>query len=420
MTVSEVVVVLDEADRGEPIDVGILRRERRGATDVVRFSYSTTWLDGVPDAFPIDPELPLYPGDQFPGKPRELFGTFRDTSPDRWGRVLMERREALEARTERRKPRRLGEWDFLLGVSDATRMGGLRLREREGEQRYLDDRVLGVPPAASLRELEAIAMAVDAPDSDMQPEYATWLRQLVAPGSSLGGGRPKATFLAEDGSLWIAKFPGRQDRIDVGAWEFLAHELARRAKISVPDALHMQFGSEHHTFAVKRFDREENGRRLYASAMTLLLGDDRETASYLEIAQALQDHGDPETIATDLAELYRRVVFNVIVGNRDDHLRNHGFLRGSRGWRLAPAFDVNPNPDKADHALALDESSNPPSVASVRKTRDLYRLSAAAASRIERQVQSAVQDWQTIARKIGITRREIERLETVIDPSIDV
>ena len=160
-------------------------------------------------------------------------------------------------------------------------------------------------------------------------------------------------------------------------------------------------------------------RRLYASATTLLARDDGDAASYVEIAQALQDNGDPETIASDLAELYRRIVFNVLVGNRDDHLRNHGFLRGSGGWRLAPAFDVNPNPDRAEHALALDEFSGSPSIAAVRKTRELYRLSNADARRIEGEVRDAFEEWQLLAGSIGIPRREIQRLETVIDPSFD-
>jgi serine/threonine-protein kinase HipA len=419
MTVAEVMVVLDDARLNAPVDVGLLSRERRGTVEVIRFAYSEAWLEEVPEAFPIDPELPLYAGDQFPRGTRELFGVFRDTSPDRWGRVLMERREALEARTDERKPRRLGEWAFLLGVSDATRMGALRLRERGSEQRFVDYRALGAPPAARLRELEAIARAIDAPDSEERPEYAAWLRQLVAPGSSLGGARPKATFAAPDGTLWIAKFPGRQDRFDVGAWEFLAHELARSAGISVPDARLMELGSEHHTFAVRRFDREGDRRRLYASAMTLLLRDDGDAASYVEIAQALQDNGEPETIASDLEQLYRRVIFNVLIGNRDDHLRNHGFLRGRRGWRLAPAFDLNPNPYRDEHALALDESSASPSLSAVRKTHDFYRLSSAAAPRIEQQVRAALDDWPRIARSIGIRGREIERLEAVIDPSMD-
>jgi serine/threonine-protein kinase HipA len=313
----------------------------------------------------------------------------------------------------------LGEWDFLLGVSDAARMGALRLRNLDGERRFLDDRMLDVPPAARLRELEAIAASIDAPESEDRPEYARWLDQLFAPGSSLGGARPKATFLEVDGTPWIAKFPGREDRFDVGLWEYLAHELARRAGITVPDARSLSLGSEHHTFAVRRFDREAGRRRSYASAMTLLLRSDGDAASYLDIAQALQDHGDPERIAADLAELYRRIVFNVLVGNRDDHLRNHGFLRANAGWTIAPAFDMNPNPDKDEHALLLDEASGAPSIAAVRETREFYRLSAQRALQIENEVRAAFEDWPALARALGVQRREIARLSTVIEPALD-
>jgi serine/threonine-protein kinase HipA len=418
MTAQQAVVVLDDVRLDTPVEVGLLSHDRAGGGEVVRFSYSQAWLDAA-HSFPLDPELALYPGAQFPGGARRLFGIFRDSTPDRWGRVLMERREALEATAGKRKPRRLDEWEFLLGVSDATRMGALRLRETGGDRRFLDHRVLGVPPAARLRELEAIARALDEPGGEDRAEYAAWLQQLVAPGSSLGGGRPKATFTENDGTLWIAKFPGRQDRFDVGTWEFLAHQLAVRARITVPPARQMKLGSDHHTFAVRRFDREGHRRRLYASATTLLMRDDGDAASYLDIAQAIQDNGDPATIVSDLAELYRRVIFNVLVGNRDDHLRNHGFLRGPGGWRLSPAFDVNPNPDHDQHALALDESSAMPSVDAVRRTRDLYRLSPTAASRIEKQVRKAFEGWQALADSIGIHRREIQRLEAIIDPAID-
>jgi serine/threonine-protein kinase HipA len=171
---------------------------------------------------------------------------------------------------------------------------------------------------------------------------------------------------------------------------------------------------------VKRFDREGGRRRLYASAATLLGRDDGDTASYLDLAQALQDQGDPDAIASDLAELYRRVLFNVLVGNRDDHIRNHGFLRTRGGWRLSPAFDVNPNPDKSDHALLLDGSSASPSIDIVRQTREFYRLSSVQASRIEKEVRRALGDWQSIARSIGIPRLEIQQLESVIDPEVDV
>lgn len=416
---SEVVldVVLDDAVLGASRHVGVLGAERRGSAEVIRFAYSEAWLSGAADAFAIDPELPLVPGDTFASAERGLFGVLRDTAPDRWGRVLMERREALEAGGEGRKVRRLTEWDFLVGVSDAARIGALRLRSRGAEPTFVDARELGVPPAARLRELEAAALALDAPDSEQEPEHETWLRQLLAPGSSLGGARPKATFSETDGTLWIAKFPGRQDRYDVGAWEYLAHQLASAAKVHVPSARALRLGGEHHAFAVRRFDRLDGRRRLYASAMTLAMKTDGDPASYLDIAQAIQDHGDPRTIGADLEELFRRAVLNVLLANRDDHLRNHGFLRTARGWRLAPAFDVNPNTDKDEHAITLDGSTTEPTVEAIVETRELYRLSKDDAARVEREVRGALADWRALARSLGIVRRELARLESVIDAS---
>jgi len=302
-----------------------------------------------------------------------------------------------------------------MGVSDATRIGALRLRSTDGKRRFLDEHSLGAPPMTRLRELETIALSLDDPQKQERAEYDAWLRQLLAPGSSLGGARPKATFTAKDDTLWIAKFPGRADRRDVGAWEFLAHQLAERAQIRVPRAAQLRLGSNYHTFAVQRFDRVGKRRRLYASAMTLLARSDGDAGSYLDIAQALQDYGDPATLRLDLEQLYRRVLFNAMIGNRDDHLRKHGFVRGDRGWSLAPAFDVNPNPDRDEHVLTLDQLSGAPNIATIRATKGLYRLGSSAAARIEKEVRAALAGWPEVAQQLGISRREIEQLATIID-----
>ena len=201
----------------------------------------------------------------------------------------------------------------------------------------------------------------------------------------------------------------------MGAWELLAHKLALAAGIVVPPAQLLRFGGRYRTFCVQRFDRAGGARRHYASGMTLLRRKPGDAASYLELSQALQDHGDPSGIAEDLAELYRRIVFSVLIGNRDDHLRNHGFLRATAGWRLAPAFDVNPNPDKAEHALALDEADARPVVAHVAATHPFYRLRTTDAERIEREVREAVSGWRTVARKLEIPEVEQAQLARVID-----
>lgn len=399
----------------QPMLVGALARTRARGHEVVRFRYADAWLSRGPRAFALDPELPLTPGDFHPGSGRELHGVFRDSAPDRWGRVLMERREADEARCARRRPHRLGEWDFLTGVNDVARMGGLRLREPRSA-RWLDDRAPGIPPAARLRELEAAARAIDEEGANSRPEYSDWLRLLVDPGSSLGGARPKASFTETDGSLWLAKFPSGDDRRDVGAWEFLAHQLGLAAGVEVPEARLARFGRRHHTFCVKRFDRAGASRRMYASAMTLLQRGDGEPASYLDLAECLQREGDAARLAPDLHQLYRRVAFSILVGNRDDHLRNHGFLRGPTGWRLAPAFDVNPAPDKDEHALAIDESDPRPDLATLRATAPLYRLTAARAAEIEAEVRTVVGTWRRVARSIGLAARELDALAAVLEP----
>lgn len=409
-------VWLDDAlVAAEPMRVGTLSRSRARGNEAVRFSYASEWLALRRRAFAIDPELPLTPGDFHPRAGSVLHGVFRDSAPDRWGRVLMERREAENARREGRRPRRLGEWEFLAGVNDTARMGGLRLFEPEAA-RWVDDSTPGIPAAARLRELEAAARAIDAQGADAVPHYAEWLRLLVVPGSSLGGARPKASFIDDDGSLWLAKFPADDDRRDVGALEFLASEVARAAGVDVPEARLARFGSRHHTFCVRRFDRTPTSRRMYASAMTLLQRNDGDFASYLEIAEALQRDGDAAELVRDLHQLYRRIAFSIAIGNRDDHLRNHGFLRGKSGWRLAPAFDINPNPDKREHALAIDERDPRPSLDTLRSTAGFYRIGATEAHRIEAEVRNAVGAWTKVAMRIGISASDRDVLAQVLEP----
>ncbi len=400
-----VVVQLDAPELGPSRVVGALYRERAGSKSVISFEYEPDWVAG-PSSFSIDPQLPLFEGEQHPPA---LPGVFTDAAPDRWGRTLLERREAAEARRQGRAPRQLDDWDFLVGVSDRTRMGALRL-VRPTDRAFVDDRPLAVPPRAQLRDLERWArelehgLPADTSDEDR------WIASLIAPGSSLGGARPKASFVGEDGALWIAKFPSRDDRHDVGGWEYVVALLAAEAGIETPEARLLKLGSVYGTFCAKRFDRTGEGRRLYASAMTLAGKRDREAASYLDVARAIVDHGDPGAIEADLGQLFRRVVFNVLVADRDDHLRNHGFLRTARGWRLAPAFDVNPAPQTAEHSLALDDSLRTPDLDIVRETAPLYRLSAERAGEVIAEVGRAVSRWPAVARDNGVSRDEVDRL----------
>jgi serine/threonine-protein kinase HipA len=386
----------------DPIRVGALVHDR-GA---VRFTYDPKWLQH-PLSFALDPDLSLGEGAFHPRPDQGNFRVFDDSAPDRWGQMLMKRREALNAKDERRTARTLYAWDFLLGVQDLTRQGALRF-QRAGESRFLADEPHAAPPVASLRELESVAREITAKRLDDLDALRRWLAVLVAPGASLGGARPKANFTAADGSLWIAKFPSRDDERDVGAWESLTHTLAQRAGIDVPPAHTYSFNSEFHTFSVRRFDRANRRRRFYASAMAMLRKDHSEGTSYLEIAEFLHHRGAKDHVALDLEQLFRRIAFNVAVGNRDDHLRNHGFILTATGWRIAPAFDVNPNIEKAEHVLNLDETDNRPSLDTVIQTSEWYLSSKDQGAAIVAQIVKATRQWRALARSVGISRADIE------------
>lgn len=391
-----------DGERAPACMVGTLTHDR----GQVRFRYSRSWLHD-PRAFALDPDLSLDESPFFPKPELGNFGIFLDSSPDRWGQMLMKRREALQAKDEKRSPRTLYAWDFLIGVQDFTRQGALRFR-RPGTEDFLGNEKLAAPPITSLRELEAVAYQLSARKLDDLDALRKWLAVLVAPGASLGGARPKANFTESDGSLWIGKFPARDDDRDVGAWEWTARDVAAKAGIDVPPAKLVRLNSDFHTYTVKRFDRVNGARRFYASAMTLLRKESSEGTSYLELAQFLRAKGDGAHANADLEQLFRRVAFNVAVGNRDDHLRNHGFVLGESGWRLAPAFDVNPNIDKAEHVLNIDDSDNRPSLQTVMDTAAFYGLESGRAWEIVEEIACAVDGWKDAARRAGISRADIE------------
>ena len=402
-------VFLDAIDLGGLQRVGTLYRQGVRTDLPASFEYAPEWRESG-HAFMLDPRLELWPGELHPPPRAAAFGIFMDSAPDRWGRVLMERREAAAAEREGRKMRNLQELDFLLGVHDLTRMGALRFRRAGGP--FLDDSINAAPPVTSLKELAYISQRIEEAGAEQLPEYENWLATLVAPGSSLGGARPKASFMEGDGRIWIAKFPARDDRYDVGGWEYLVHRLADSAGIWVPASRPASLASRYSTFCVERFDRQDGRRRMYASAMTLLDHEDGAPgAGYLDIAEFISDHGAQGQIDADLAQLFRRVVFNVLVGNRDDHLRNHGFIREPSGWRLAPAFDMNPNLGKAEHALTLDGRGAAPSIPAVLGTASLYRLDTAEAAQVVERITAVVATWRIKAAQQGLPRLEIQRME---------
>lgn len=394
-------VWLDD-DQGPARQVGTLAHDR----GQIRFHYERDWLKD-PRAFALDPDLSLDEHPFFPKPELGNFGIFLDSSPDRWGQTLMKRREALQAKDEQRSPCTLYAWDFLIGVQDLTRQGALRFR-LPGTEAFLGDEKMAAPPVTTLRELEAVAYQLSNRRIDDLDALRKWLAVLVAPGASLGGARPKANFTETDGSLWIGKFPAKDDDRDVGAWEYVVHQLAQEARIDVPPAKLIKLNNDFHTFCVQRFDRANGSRRFYASAMTLLRKTQSEGTSYLELAQFIRAQGDAEHADADLEQLFRRVAFNVAVGNRDDHLRNHGFVLGKTGWRLAPAFDVNPNIDKAEHVLNIDDVDNRPSLETVLSTAAFYGLNDVQARKIMNEVVMVVDHWQDAARRMGISGADID------------
>ena len=403
---TELEVHLDSVDFPQAVVMGHLRRAHNRAATVLSFSFDPQWLDR---RFPltVDPGLGLHEGDQY-AQSGPLFGIFSDIAPDRWGRNLLQRREAVLARREERRPRLLEEWDFLTGVSDLSRMGALRLAT-DGGATFVSDAIKPIPPMARLRQLQHFAQRAEAGEALSPNEEEEEVALLIAPGSSLGGARPKATYQARDGSLWLAKFPSANDQWDVAAWEFVLNELAGQAGIAVPRTELLTLAGRRRTFVAARFDRTASGRRLYASAMTLTRRSDHDDrASYLDIAEAITLYGEPGTVDEDLEQLFRRVVFNVLTGHRDDHLRNHGFLGSPNGWRLAPSFDLNPMPRNVEHAIAIDEMDHAPDLGVVMATAPFYRLKAARADAILDDVSAIVSRWREVATKHRISRDETE------------
>ncbi|VAW56826.1 hypothetical protein MNBD_GAMMA07-714 [hydrothermal vent metagenome] len=372
----------------------------------IRFDYAKEWFDH-PYHFNIDPDLSLDKGVFHPRPEIGNFGMLLDSSPDRWGQTLMKRREAIEAKDEKRNAHTLYAWDYLIGIQDETRQGALRFKY-EGADEFLGKREFSTPPITQLRELEEIAYNLSSKRIDDLDKLRRWLSVLVAPGASLGGARPKANFTDNDGSLWIAKFPAKDDDRDIAAWEMLVHILAKKAIIDVPTARLHKFGENHHTFCVKRFDRDGGKRVFYASAMTMLGAVNSEEWSYLDLAQVIQNQGNPCFIKDDLEQLFRRVIFNVLTGNRDDHLRNHGFVLSENGWRLSKAFDINPNIDKASHVLNINDSDNSPDIQVAIETSAFYDLTEKAANTIASQIMTAVDQWQVEAKKLKIPMADIQ------------
>jgi len=412
----EIFVFADWEELKGPRLMGTLSVTHIKGREVFSFTYSKQWLqNGI--AQNIDPDLQFYSGPQYLAGAKPNFGTFLDSSPDRWGRVLMDRRESIQARKEERKAKSLFEEDYLLGVFDLNRMGALRFKTDLDGNFLSDEKSLAAPPAASLRKLEEASLQLENNELTDE-ELLKWINMLIAPGASLGGARPKASVTDRTGHPWIAKFPSAKDKIDVGGWEMVANQLAINAGINMAAGMAKKFNSQFHTFLNKRFDRTETGNRIhFASAMTILGHTDGvEGVSYLELAEFIMQNGG--NVNADLAELWRRIVFNIMIKNTDDHLRNHGFLLTPRGWILSPAYDVNPVYFGKGLTLNISENDNSLDLDLALSVIQYFRLDKSQAESIIAEVKNSVGNWKKISAKYNIPNHELQLMEPAFELSV--
>ncbi|MGH2623414.1 MAG: type II toxin-antitoxin system HipA family toxin, partial [Sphingobacterium sp.] len=377
------------------------------------FEYDKNWLNTKPQRL-IDPDIQFFSGLQFPNN-KENFGIFLESMPDTWGRTFLKRREAQVAKLAGLKARTLYDIDFLLGVFDESRMGGFRFKLHPDGDFLDNDSDKATPPWSTVRKLQQAVVHYENDHDDIA--INKWLKLLIAPGSSLGGARPKANILDDNAELWIAKFPSKNDTIDKGAWEFLTYQLAINAGIEMAECKLENVSGDFHTFFTKRFDRIRGERLHFSSAMTMT-GQNEDSirdnpASYLDIIEFLQYNG--VEVEKNLAQLWRRLIFNIAVSNTDDHLRNHGFILKSDGWVLSPAYDLNPSVDKTGLALNIDMDSNDLDFELAKSIGVYCRLDEGKMNLIIREVLDAVYQWKSLANKIGISKVEQELMSSAFN-----
>ena len=410
----KIIYVYDDFSSDGSILLGKLNVGLIKGSESYSFEYDKEWLSKNKLQFNLDPELLSFPGRQFPtGK--NIFGIFADASPDMWGRVLMNKKERLLAERENRKPSKLHDSDYLLGVYDETRMGGIRFKLEVDGPYLSDDKETAAPPWASLRSLEEASRNFEKDENGVTDK---WLNQLIRPGSSLGGARPKATVMDPKGQLWIAKFPSKNDDSDTGAWEKVVHDLAGMCGLNVPEAKVEKFSKLGSTFLIKRFDRDGEKRIHFASAMTLLGKMDGASAadgtSYLDIAGFIKAYGaNPKA---DLIELWKRILFNMAVTNTDDHLRNHAFVFTTKGWILSPLYDVNPVPYGDELSLLVNDEDNRISIDLAVQTAPHFGISEKDAWNYVNDILTTIRDnWEKLAKEYGMSRGQIEDMRPAFD-----
>lgn len=390
--------------------VGYLWSRFRNNKENATFEYDSSWLS-APYGFSLEANLPLLPGAFHTIIGKKLFGSLGDSAPDRWGRILMRRFERNLALKENRPPKSLMEIDYLLGVNDYARQGALRFKENEKDEFLAHATIQKIPPLIDLPKLlSATNRIINDKESDDD------LRLLLAPGSSLGGARPKASILNKNNQLMIAKFPNQTDETNIVLWEAVALTLAKKAKIQVPEWQLIKI-DKLYVLLLKRFDRINTQRVPYLSAMSMLNANDNELHSYLEIVDALRQFG--ANAEGDIKELWRRIVFNICIANTDDHLRNHGFLHFDiKGWILSPAYDMNPvpidiKPRILSTAISLDDNTG--SLALALSVIPYFKLSLFEAKIIIKEVLKAVSSWQTVAKNVGLKKHEINRMASAFN-----
>lgn len=413
----EIIVFADWVNLPETMKMGILRSEISKGEEVFSFEYSESWLQSG-YAQEIDPDLRLFTGPQYLNDSKPNFGLFLDSSPDRWGRMLMERREAIISRQTEKPKKRLMESDFLLGVNDETRMGALRFKLNEDGEFLSDQTEIKTPPFTSIRELEQASLRLEDDNFFEDEEAQKWLTMLMAPGSSLGGARPKANVIDPEGHLWVAKFPSKNDQKDSGAWELLVNKMANEIGINVALGDAKKYSQKQHTFLSKRFDRAFDNRRIhFASAMSLLGYMDgynhKDGGSYLEIVELIEQYGSEPT--EDIRELWRRIVFSVAISNTDDHLRNHGFLLTKDGWRLSPAYDINPIEKGIGLSLNISEDDNSLDFDLCMSVLGYFRWEEDEAIDFINQTKKVVSTWKNRAKQLDISNSEIMFMETAFE-----
>lgn len=392
----------------EPTLIGVLGYESLRGSDSYSFDYDSDWLSKYGGLY-LSADLNSYLGKQYTAAGRDLFGCFADALPDRWGRLLLNRREQILAQEEKRPIRRLSSFDYLTAIDDYSRMGGFRFKEEEDGEFINSAPTLRVPPLTDIRTLEASSWEIERSEQANELPEKRWIEQLVRPGSSLGGARPKANVKDVDGTLYVAKFPSRSDDYNVGLWEHLCHELATKAGIRAAKTRVLKTGENHHTLLSQRFDRTEEQRRIhFASAMTLLgLVDGDSAASgygYPDIVDFIIQHCTD--VEQNLEEIYRRVAFNIVVGNSDDHFRNHGFLLTPKGWTLSPAYDMNPTQNRYQNLLINSDTSEA-NLDILSESHEEYILREEVARRVISEVKEALNGWKDLANQLGIPNREI-------------